>query len=77
MDVTVTPSQKKRPIEAVVDMEDIGSVPRPHRTPIVSKNKIQSSQSNEGKSWREVLGSPPPRGITKVIIIKLGESHDP
>ena len=69
MDVMAMPSQKKRPIEAVVDMEDIGSVSRPHHTPIVSKNTVQSSQSNEGKSWREELGPPPPRGITKVIII--------
>ena len=65
-----TPSPKKRPIEAVLDMEDIGSVTRPHRTPLVSKNAVHSfSQSDERKSWREVLGPPPPRGVTMVIII--------
>ena len=66
MAVTRTPSQRKRPIE---DMEDIGSVARPHSTPVVSKHSVvQSSQSNERKSWREVLGPPPPRGVTMVII---------
>ena len=67
-----TPSQKKRPIEAVADMEDIGSVTRPHRTPVVSKNTVQScSQSDERKSWREVLGPPPPRGVTMVITLNF------
>lgn len=70
MGITSTPSQKKRPIESVLDMEDIGSVTRPHSTPVVSKRTTvqKSSQSDERKSWREVLGPPPPRGVTMVII---------
>lgn len=76
MMTTPTP---KRPIEAVTDMEDItGSVVHPHSsTPIVSKHMTHSlsqsderslSQSDE-RSWREVLGPPPPRGVTMVITI--------
>ena len=66
MTVARAASQRKRPID---DMEDIGSTPRPHSTAVVSKHTmVQSSQSNERKSWREVLGPPPPRGTTMVTI---------
>lgn len=58
----------KRPIEDVVDVEDVVSVSRPRHTPLVTKCQ-QSSQSNisTASSWREALGPPPSQGDTMVI----------
>jgi len=60
----------KRPIEDVIDVEDVVSVSRPRHSPLVTKHQ-QSSQSNisTASSWREALGPPPSRGDTMVITI--------
>ena len=64
--VETTPATK-RPIEDVVDVEDVVSVSRPRHTPLVTKRQ-QSSQSNisTASSWREALGPPPSQGDTMV-----------
>ena len=51
------------------DIEDVaGSQKRPHSTPIVTKHTTLTSSQPLGGSWRNVLGPPPSRGTTKVLI---------
>ncbi|XP_025837463.1 DNA polymerase epsilon catalytic subunit A [Agrilus planipennis] len=66
------------------DIEDIGkfkSPPSTSKVGMVTKRKRQSDSDNEfqesdlGKSWRTVLGLPPPFGKTREEIVKWIEFH--
>lgn len=68
-----------QPLEAgqAADMEDFGAAPRPLQpTILISTKRKRASQGEDSQvesqdveltqSWREILGSPPPMGKTRV-----------
>ncbi|XP_068968210.1 DNA polymerase epsilon catalytic subunit 1 [Bombus flavifrons] len=63
------------------DIEDIAGKPSTSKQslPVVNKRKRQFLEGNEAenanKSWKEVLGSPPPMGTTKEERLKWLEFH--
>ena len=62
---------------ASVDIEDIGgrSSSATGGKPVVTSNKRKRSDGADDdllKSWKDILGSPPPMGTTKVILLILG-----
>lgn len=63
------------------DIEDLGSGDQIFKKPlpVVSKRKRQCSEEDEpdnsNKSWKEVLGAPPPMGTTKEEKLKWLEFH--
>lgn len=63
------------------DIEDVAKDATTFKQPlpVVNKKKRQRFEENEAenanKSWREVLGSPPPKGTTKEERLKWLEFH--
>jgi len=63
------------------DIEDLAGPSTSLKNPLVSvvnkrkRNQLEDEETIRGKNWKEVLGSPPSRGITKEERLKWLEFH--